>query len=323
MSVRLTLADGELIEFKSGLTPGYSGPILKGASIISYKSNLAQLVVQEIVGENYSIRFIIGKFLKKISSKDWINDQGLYCYFMLKNGIRKNIASIGKIHVRQDQHFCFFTVPVDCSATFEKNTEFSALDFFYSPKMLQELTPFFPELKKLMVSTEGITLSEKPCWSLPSMKEIVNQIFNCPFDEATRQFYLDLKVRELLYQLLENTFRRNILALNFTAFETARIHEARDILKTYINKKPPTIKSLSRQVAINEFKLKKGFRQYFNAGIFEWLQEQKMQHAKELLLTTNKPIKDICSLVGYPRITNFITAFRRRFGMTPGSLRRQ
>jgi AraC-like DNA-binding protein len=42
-----------------------------------------------------------------------------------------------------------------------------------------------------------------------------------------------------------------------------------------------------------------------------------------LLLTTNKPIKDICSSVGYPRITNFITAFRRRFGVTPGSLRRQ
>jgi len=42
-----------------------------------------------------------------------------------------------------------------------------------------------------------------------------------------------------------------------------------------------------------------------------------------LLQTTNKPIKEICTLVGYPRTTNFITAFRKRFGVTPGSFRRE
>ncbi|MBI1780616.1 MAG: helix-turn-helix transcriptional regulator [Sphingobacteriales bacterium] len=100
------------------------------------------------------------------------------------------------------------------------------------------------------------------------------------------------------------------------------MHEARAILEKYIDKKPPSIKSLSRQVALNEFKLKSGFKKYFHAGIFEWLMEQKMQHARQLILNSNKPIKEIGSLVGYPRTTNFITAFRRQFGVTPGALRR-
>lgn len=322
MAIELTLSNGELLEFKPGLPADYAGPILRGARALSTKTNIAELVLQELTGKHYSIRFIIGKFLKKVNASGWIHTDGLYSYFMLKNGTRKKFDTIGKLHIRQDQYTCFFTESSDCSAIFEKNNEIRALDFFYSPKLLEELLPFFPELKTVLLSSPGMILPGKACWTLPTMKEITTQILNCPYDEATRQFYFDIKVRELLYQILENAYRKRPTT-QFTPWETARIHEARKILENYISKKPPSIRSLSRQVALNEFKLKAGFRLYFNTGIFEWLMEQKMQHAKNLLLTTNKPIKDICAMVGYPRTTNFITAFRRRFGMTPGSLRRQ
>jgi AraC-like DNA-binding protein len=320
--MELILSNGAPLKFEPGLPSDYSGPILCGATSFQAKSNVAELVIQELQGEYYTIRFLIGKFLKKINAKGWIHSNGLYSYFMLKNGTRKRINTIGNLHIRQDQYACFYTESSDCSAVFEKTNEFRALDVFYSPKLLEELLPFFPELKKVLISSSGIILPGKPCWSLPSMKEIINQILNCPYDEATRQFYFDLKVRELLYQLLETAFKTNQLQQSFTPFEVARIHDARDILESYISKKPPSIRSLSRKVALNEYKLKTGFKQYFNASIFDWLMERKMQHAKQLILTTNRPIKDICTMVGYPRTTNFITAFRRRFGMTPGSLRR-
>jgi AraC-like DNA-binding protein len=320
--MELTLSNGNPLKFEPGLPSDYSGPILCGATSFQAKSNLAELVIQELHGEYYTIRFLIGKFLKKVNAKGWIHSNGLYSYFMLKNGTRKRINTIGNLHIRQDQYACFFTESSDCSAVFEKTNEFRALDVFYSPKLLEELLPYFPELKNVMLSSAGIILPGKPCWSLPSMKEIINQILDCPYDEATRQFYFDLKVRELLYQLLETSFKKNPSQQYFTPFEIARIHEARDILETYISKKPPSIRSLSKKVALNEYKLKTGFKQYFNTSIFDWLIDRKMQHAKHLILTTNLPIKEICAMVGYPRTTNFITAFRRRFGMTPGSLRR-
>ena len=322
MSIELTLSDGGQIEFESGLPSDYAGPILRGAVAFSTKTNLTELVLQELAGENYLIRFIIGRFLKRVNASGWIHTHGLYSHFMLKNGTRKKIDTIGNVHIRQDQYTCIFTEPSECSVVFEKANEFRALDVFYSPKLLEKLLPFFPELKNVLLSSSGILLPGKPCWSLPSMKEIINQILHCPYDEATRQFYFDLKVRELLYQLLENAFKRKQAVQYFTPFEIARIHEVKDVLETYISRKPPTIRFLSKKVALNEFKLKTGFKQYFNSGIFEWLMEQKMQHAKHLILTTNKPIKHICTMVGYPRTTNFITAFRRRFGMPPGSLRR-
>ena len=292
MAIELTLSHDGPLEFYPGLPSDYSGPILRGGIAFSTKTNLAELVIQELTGENYSIRFLIGRFLKKVYASGWIHTHGLYSYFMLKNGTRKQFDTIGKLHLRQDQYACFFTESTDCSAVFEKNKEFRALDFFYSPKLLEELLPFFPELKTVMASSPGLILPEKACWALPSMKEITNQILNCPFDETTRQFYFDIKVRELLYQILENAYRRKTTTQSFTPWEVKRVHDARDILETYISKKPPGIKSLAKQVALNEFKLKAGFRQYFNEGIFEWLLERKMQHARELILTTNMPIKE-------------------------------
>lgn len=321
MAIKFALSDEELWNWKPVLPSGFKGSILKGTAARSATSDFGVVVLQEFSGDDYSIRYVTGRFLKRITSVGDIKTEGLHSCFMIKNGLRKEVAGIGKLHIRQDQYTCFFTEPTNCSVKCEKNTEYEAIDLFYSPKLLQELILFFPELKKVMASS-SMMLPGNVRWCLPSMKEIINQLLNCPYDAATRQFYFDLKVRELLYQMLENAFKRRSKEYYFTPWETKRIHEARTILENHISKKPPSIRSLSRQIALNEFKLKTGFKQYFNSGIFEWLMEQKMQHAKNLLLTTNKPIKDICTMVGYPRSTNFITAFRRRFGMTPGSLRR-
>lgn len=323
MSIELTISQNGVLEFKSGLPNHYNGPILKGAIAYFTKTNLADLVLQEIEGEGYCIRFVIGKFLKRVQLSGLINTEGLYSYFMLKSNIRKQINSIGKLHIRQEQFACLYSAKSDCKATFEKNKEFRAIDLYYSPKLLEELLPFFPELKNVTLNSPATLITAKPFWMLPTMKEITAQILSCPYNEMTRQFYFDLKVRELLYQILESAYNRKMTDIHFTPWEVAKIHEARSILKEYISKKPPSIKWLSKRVALNEFKLKMGFRQYFDSSIIDWLQEEKMQAARDLVLTTNKPVKEICEMVGYPLTTNFITAFRRRFGVTPGSLRRK
>lgn len=323
MPIDLSISNQPPLEFHPGFPPLYKGPVLRGAVVTNAKTNIADIVIQELIGENYSLRFIIGKLFSKVTAEGIIRKAGLYSHFQLKNSARKEIESIGKVHIRTNHYCCFFTEPTTCTARFEKNNEVRSFDVFYSQKLLEELLPYFPELKEVLLTNSSILLPGKPCWTLPSMKEITNHMFDCSYDDSTRQFYFDLKVRELLYQLLQNAFKRKPSERIYTPWEITKIHEAKAILETYISTKPPSIRSLARQVALNEFKLKDGFKKYFGCGIFEWLMEQRMQYARHLLLTTNRPVKAICSMVGYPRTTNFITAFKRRFGMTPGSLRRQ
>lgn len=320
--MELTLSNGTIIDFNPGYPEDFHGPVLQGSISFFSSTNLAEIVIQELKSDLYSIRLVIGKIVQKIYSKGWIQSEGLYSLFMMQNGIRKSIDNLGKLHIRQGQYSGFYTTPVNCNASFDQKNEFQLLDFYFSPRLLEELTPFFPELKTILENSKSASIPEKINWSLPSMKEITQEILNCPYNENTRQFFYDLKIRELLLELLETSFKITSTTYRFTVFEIDRIHKARNILLNHISGKAPSLRTLARQVALNEFKLKKGFKQLFNVGMIEWLTEERMQLAKKLILTTNRPIKDICSEVGYPRTTNFITAFKRRFGMTPGSLRR-
>lgn len=325
MAIQLTLSpeDETPLLFHPGLPSGYAGPILKGAVCHSAYNLTEDLAIQELKSQDHVIRYVQGNFHERIYAKGWIHTEGLYCYCMLKNSSRKRVIGLSNTHIREEQYECFYVKPSDCSSLFEKDHEFRMLDLFYSTRLLEQLVPYFPELKAVIGADPGIMITQKPFWLPLSVKEIINQLFNCPDDATTRQFYFDLKMRELLYHILLGSFKQGSNQLSFTPWEVSRIHDAKKILQEHIGTKPPSIRELARLVALNEYKLKRGFRQYFNSGIIQWLQEQKLQRGKHLVLNTNYPIKEICTQVGYPLISNFITAFRRRFGVTPGELRRK
>lgn len=320
--MEFTLSNGNQLELTAGLPSSYNGPILKGATAWHGKSNFSELQIQELKQNLYSIRYVVGKFLKKIHAKGWIHQPGLYCHFMLKNGIRKQIDTLGRFHIREDHHACYLTDPGDCSGSFEKTAEFISLELHYSPLLYQDLAPFFPDFKSLYTGPQGIALPSTPTWTPFPIRETIQQLLHCPYDIHTSRFYFDLKVKELLFLLLGISFNPDKIQQRFTPFEVARVHQAKDVLESYLAKKPPTLKELSNQIGLNQFKLKLGFRKYFNMNVFDWLQHRKMEYAKELLLHSNRPIKEIGAMVGYPRTTNFTTAFRKRFGITPGQIRR-
>jgi len=319
----LSLEGGEPFVLNKGLPDNYTGPVLPGAVCYSAQLNHSELVLQELRGEGYSIRLILGKFLRRLYAKGRIHTEGLYGNLMFKDSIQKKLLSLGETHVRQGQYNCFYTQPSDCSSFLEKGREFRMIDLFYSPLLLQEFVPYFPKLKSVIGATPGMLLTPRP-FGLPlGIREITNQLLQCPFDESARQLYFNLKVRELLCYMLESAFKQYPDKLIFTPWEVSRIYKAKKILLEHIACKPPSIKKLAKLVALNEHKLKIGFRQHFNASIGQWMHEQKLQHSRELILNTNKPIKEISNLIGYPLTTNFITAFRKHFGVTPGDLRRR
>ncbi|MBW7941214.1 MAG: helix-turn-helix transcriptional regulator [Candidatus Kuenenia stuttgartiensis] len=319
----ISFEGNEPVTLSDGLPTNYNGPLLPGSVCYSAQLNHSELVLQELCGGGYSVRLIMGKFLRKFHAKGWIHTEGLYGSLMFKDDLRKRMVSLGETYLKEGQFSCFYTQPSDYSSSFEKGEEFCMVDLFYSPLLLEGLIPFFPGLNSVIGADPGVLVTQKPFWLPLSIKEITHQILHCAYNETSRQYYFDLKVKEILYCMLESVFKQDPNQLVFTPWEESRIHEARRILLEHITGKPPSIKKLSKLVALNEYKLKRGFRQIFNANIGQWMHEQKLQKGRHLILNTNKPIKEISNLVGYPLTTNFITAFRKHFGITPGDLRRK
>ena len=312
-----------LVEFQDGIPQNYNGPLLRGSNVFHSSKNTYQIIIQEIVTELYLLRLSVFKFFEAFSLNSVSNKAGIHSRMILKGNLRHKIKGIGGIFLREGEFTMLWSEFADCNCKFEKDTEYTALDVFYSPELLRQLSFFFPDLHNLVKEIKPKLIMKNPCFVTPSMQDIIRQILECPYDESTRQFYFDLKVREYLYIMLQHAYKRPPSRYRFTPYETACIIKAHKLLLEDLSKKPMSLQMLSRSVAINEFKLKAGFKQVFGLSVFDCLHEARMEKARELLLSTDMPIKQICVLTGYPRMTNFITAFRKKFGYTPGSLRRK
>ncbi len=153
----------------------------------------------------------------------------------------------------------------------------------------------------------------------------LDALLNQSYSGAMENIFINAKVHELLLHSLECLIdeKEEGFVCKFLAddFGKERIYKAREILLERIGE-PITIKELSRKVAINECYLKKGFKEVFGTTIFDFYQQQRMEHAKYLLYEKGLTVTDVSVLLGYSSISHFSAAFKKHTGLKPCDLLR-
>lgn len=156
----------------------------------------------------------------------------------------------------------------------------------------------------------------------PAMRSTVEKIFNCSFEGKTKQIYLESQCLELIALKLEQLKdpdrynRKCFRSLNLDDID--RIHLAKTII-TEKASHPPSLMELARQVGLNDFKLKAGFRQVFGTTVFAYLHQYRMEQARQLLTQQQMTVKEVAQAVGYASPSSFAEAFRKQFGVAPKS----
>ena len=153
----------------------------------------------------------------------------------------------------------------------------------------------------------------------PSMQIALYQMLNCPYQGLTKRLFLESKAMELIALQLEQSVFGNNGARMLQALRPAdieRIHEAKDIIVRNV-KQPPSLMGLARQVGLNDFKLKKGFRQVFGKTVFGYLHEHRMEQSRQFLEEGKMNVKEVSYAVGYMNSHSFSDAFKKQFGVRP------
>lgn len=177
-------------------------------------------------------------------------------------------------------------------------------------------------LKRLadkVINKENAILS--PDWKTNNFKiqTVINEIINCPYTEDLKDLFLLAKSIELLV-LQAELYQNNREAFTIDLKDKNKLIEAKEILKSCLHN-PPTISELSNMVALNEYKLKRGFKTLFKTTLFGYIHQSRMYLAKQLLLETNKTAKEIAYDIGYGSPQHFSKAFKKEFGIPPNSIR--
>jgi AraC family transcriptional activator of pyochelin receptor len=157
----------------------------------------------------------------------------------------------------------------------------------------------------------------------PGMQIAIFQMLNCAYQGLTQRLFLESKALELVALQLEQSVLSSRMAQpgrHLRPADIERLHEAKDIVGRNM-KEPLSLVELARQVGLNEFKLKRGFRQVFGNSVFAYLRELRMQQARLLLEEGKMNVKEVSYAVGFADSGRFSDAFKKQYGIRPSLVR--
>ena len=83
------------------------------------------------------------------------------------------------------------------------------------------------------------------------------------------------------------------------------------------------IRDLALEFHLSPSYLQRLFKHQTGVSMGEWLNEQKLQRAASLLLSSHMSVKEVAYSIGYGHASSFIRAFERRFTQAPARYRKQ
>jgi AraC-like DNA-binding protein len=182
---------------------------------------------------------------------------------------------------------------------------------------------------------------------LPSMEDVLEKYISMKTENIWYK-PVDAVSREILQELLNNKnesllyYENRIMRMVEIFFHWLRNDSAYSSLKSSVSRDdiqaaqtvesiltddsvviPPTIKELSRKVAMSDSKLKKIFKSVYGLPIYEYFQKHRMQKARLMLLSGNYSIKDVGYTLGYSNLSNFTLAFKKEFNKLPSEITKE
>jgi len=147
---------------------------------------------------------------------------------------------------------------------------------------------------------------------------IIKSILQCDYPDDLKKMFLLSKTIELLV-LQAKSFA---LALNTkdtfvkNEYDKQRITFVKEVLSKNIQR-PPTLSELATIAGINEYKLKKGFKEMFGNTVFGYLSDLRLYHARDELVKKEKRVTEIAYELGYSSVQHFSAAFKKKFEISP------
>jgi len=173
-----------------------------------------------------------------------------------------------------------------------------------------------------IVNGRSVLLSES--WGAIDnpIQQVIQQIIHCRYAGDLKKLFLLSKSIELLVLSAEASNaaenRKDIFIKKGTDKE--KIIAVRDIINERLSS-PPNLSEIAKMVGLNEYKLKKGFKETFGNTVFGYLAEQRLHLAQQYLRDTEKTAAEIAFELGYATPQHFNNAFKGKFGITPHSVR--
>lgn len=191
-------------------------------------------------------------------------------------------------------------------------------EFIQETKYVNSFIGFITKEKFTRLVKEGVPIS-------PQMVHTLSEIKECKLTGIPKEYFMKSKIMYLLQLIFEwieenKDQSKNHLSTQLKDADINTLHE----IHSFIEDNPKvyyTTEQLSELFAMNEFKLKKGFKELFGMGLFQFSTQVHMKYALYLLKNSDLSIKEIAYKTGYSSPSSFSVAFKKECGISPNKMR--
>lgn len=250
-----------------------------------------------------------------------------YLCFSITRALRFQPFNLPKVRIPEGQFNIFHVPAIQRQYWFEKGKKYMVCELYITAGMLEPLQTQFSQVSEFLLNARlGFSgqLGHTHAHLTPAMLQLLQQMKDCIYTGRVREEYLQaLSARLLLLAVTQLTMVRSAAAeVKLQPYELSRLREAWEYLLQHLEQ-PGTVMELSHVVGLNDFKLKRGFKQLYGITVFEFVQEARMKKAKRLLHETEMSVHAVAISVGYKNISSFTVAFKKKYGALPSEVQRK
>lgn len=152
------------------------------------------------------------------------------------------------------------------------------------------------------------------------MRRVIHDLVECRQQGELKKLHTESRILELLmYQMEQMGDRDTSHKMVLRDIDVNKVEHARTILNDRFTN-PPTLKELSREISLNEFKLKRAFKEYVGTTVYDYITRLRMERAKALLMEGENNVYEIASLIGFKHPPGFSSAFKKYYGIPPSKV---
>lgn len=248
-------------------------------------------------------------------------------------GLEFNIKGRYKIHhagntylINGNQHNIVYSPGVD--NTFENgDLEAETFKIEFRPGLFRDITSESNDILKSFVDRmshqQAVVLSPMSGIIDASLARSIDEVVNCKYSGGLKKTFLLSKCLEILVLQAESFARMNNPTYSYARRpdDIEKFEFVRKYMVEHMDM-PPSLSELARLAGLNEYKLKRGFRELYNSTVFGFLADYRLNVAKQRLESNWQSIAEIAYDLGYSSPQHFSKAFKEKFGHAPKAFRR-
>ena len=149
--------------------------------------------------------------------------------------------------------------------------------------------------------------------------DIVEEITKKDYHGFLRTLFLEGKLFEMLVIQIDQYHDDQAgdkLPQIMRRSDVVKVEQAVNIIKDHVSSNL-SVEQLSKEVGTNVNKLQTGFKYMFGLTVNKYMQQVKLEKARELLESSDHNISEIVNMIGFSNRSYFAKIFKEKYGVSP------